>query len=107
MKAIVDRTRVLAEGLATIRTQFQLPGDFPTDAPVRATVAVAGERLGQVKAPTLVIHGTEDRFFPIGNGRALANEIPGARLLPIQGMGHELPRAAWDPIVAAILRHTS
>lgn len=65
------------------------------------------ERLGQVKAPTLVIHGTEDGFFPIGNGRALVNEIPGARLLPIQGMGHELPRAAWDPIVTAILRHTS
>lgn len=65
------------------------------------------ERLGQVSAPTLVIHGTEDRFFPIGNGRALADGIPGARLLPIQRMGHELPRAVWDEVVPAIVRHTS
>lgn len=64
-------------------------------------------RLGQVSAPTLVIHGTEDRFFPIGNGQALADEIPGARLLAIERMGHELPEPAWDQIVPAILRHTS
>lgn len=64
-------------------------------------------RLNQVRASTLVIHGTEDRFFPLGNGQALADEIPGARLRPIERMGHELPRTAWDEVVPAILRHTS
>lgn len=65
------------------------------------------ERLGQVGAPTLVIHGLEDPFFPYGNGQALAKEIPGARLLPLEGMGHELPPAVWDVVVPAIVRHTA
>ena len=65
------------------------------------------ERLGTITAPTLVIHGTEDPFFPYGNGVALANEIPGAHLLTIERMGHELPRAVWDTVIPAIVRHTS
>jgi pimeloyl-ACP methyl ester carboxylesterase len=36
------------------------------------------ERLGEITAPTLVLHGEDDRFFPIGNGEALAAEIPNA-----------------------------
>ena len=39
------------------------------------------ERLGEITAPTLVLHGEDDPFFPIGNGEALAAEIPGARLV--------------------------
>ncbi len=65
------------------------------------------ERLGAVSAPTLVIHGTEDPFFPYGNGVALSEEIPGARLLALEQTGHELPRAVWDVVVPAILEHTS
>ncbi|WP_242901251.1 alpha/beta fold hydrolase [Actinomadura terrae] len=65
------------------------------------------ERLGGIAVPTLVIHGEDDPFFPVGNGRALAAEIPGARLVTVPGMGQELPRRAWDVIVPAILRHTS
>jgi pimeloyl-ACP methyl ester carboxylesterase len=65
-------------------------------------------RLGEVRAPTLVIHGTEDPFFPAGHGEALAREIPGARLLLIDGMGHQAPPPpAWDVIVTAIARHTA
>jgi len=64
------------------------------------------ERLGEIRTPTLVIHGTEDPFFPYGNGIALAREIAGAQLLTVEGMGHELPRAAWDTLISAILRHT-
>jgi pimeloyl-ACP methyl ester carboxylesterase len=57
--------------------------------------------------PTLVLHGTEDPFFPIGRGRALASEIPGARLVTLEQTGHELPRETWDVVVPAILEHTS
>jgi pimeloyl-ACP methyl ester carboxylesterase len=64
------------------------------------------ERLGEVGAPTLVIHGVEDPFFPHGNALALAKEIPGARQLTLERMGYELPRAVWDVVVPAILRHT-
>jgi pimeloyl-ACP methyl ester carboxylesterase len=65
------------------------------------------ERLGELGAPTLVMHGTEDPVLPYGNALALAREIPGARLLPLEKTGHELPRASWVVVVPAILEHTS
>jgi pimeloyl-ACP methyl ester carboxylesterase len=64
------------------------------------------ERLGEVRAPTLVIHGTDDPVFPPGHGAALAAEIPGAELLLLEGAGHELPRWTWDVAVPAIMAHT-
>ena len=64
-------------------------------------------RLGEITAPTLVLHGTEDPLFPYGHGEALAAEIPGARLVPLEGVGHEMPpRAVWDQVIGAILEHT-
>ncbi|PZG38129.1 alpha/beta hydrolase [Spongiactinospora gelatinilytica] len=65
------------------------------------------ERLAEIKAPTLVLHGTHDRFFPYGNGAALAREIPGARLVPLEGVGHELPRHAWDTLLSELIAHTT
>jgi pimeloyl-ACP methyl ester carboxylesterase len=64
-------------------------------------------RLCELTTPTLVLHGTEDPLFPYGHGEALAAEIPGAKLLPLEGVGHEMPpRPVWDQFVAAILDHT-
>jgi pimeloyl-ACP methyl ester carboxylesterase len=63
------------------------------------------EPLSSISSPTLVIHGTADPMFPIGHGEALAEAIPGARLLPLEGAGHGAYRPDWDAIVAAILEH--
>jgi pimeloyl-ACP methyl ester carboxylesterase len=65
------------------------------------------ERLPRLRAPTLVIHGTEDPLFGVEHGAALAREIPDARLLTLEGVGHELPPRVWDVVVPAILEHTS
>jgi pimeloyl-ACP methyl ester carboxylesterase len=65
------------------------------------------ERLGEITAPTLVIHGDEDLFFPHGNGVVLAAEIPGAALLTLPGIGQGVPRVTWPTVVDALLRHTS
>ncbi|MVA75887.1 alpha/beta fold hydrolase [Auraticoccus sp. F435] len=65
------------------------------------------ERLGGITAPTLVVHGDEDPFFPHGNAVALASEIPGATLLTLPGTGQGLPRVTWPTVVDALLRHTS
>ena len=66
------------------------------------------ERLGTIAAPTLVLHGSVDPMFPIGNGEALAREIPGARLVSLEGMGHEYPpRPLWDTVIAALVAHTA
>jgi pimeloyl-ACP methyl ester carboxylesterase len=65
------------------------------------------ERLGDITAPTLVVHGDEDPFFPHGNGVVLAAEIPGATLLTLPGIGQGLPRVTWPTVVEALLRRTS
>jgi pimeloyl-ACP methyl ester carboxylesterase len=63
--------------------------------------------LSEVSAPTLVIHGTEDPMFPPGHGRALVRAIPGAELLLLDGVGHQVPpRSTWDLVVPAILANT-
>ena len=62
--------------------------------------------LSSITAPTLVIHGTADPMFPLEHGEALAREIPGARLLTLEGAGHGVYRADWEPVVDAIIEHT-
>jgi pimeloyl-ACP methyl ester carboxylesterase len=65
------------------------------------------EPIASIAAPTLVIHGTADPMFPMEHGRALAEEIASARLLPLEGAGHGVERADWETIVGAVLEHTS
>ncbi len=48
----------------------------------------SSERLAQLQAPTLVIHGTEDDMLPVQNARAIASRIPDARLEILAGAGH-------------------
>jgi pimeloyl-ACP methyl ester carboxylesterase len=65
------------------------------------------EPLSSIAARTLVIHGTADPMFPLQHGEALAEEIAGATLLPLEGAGHGIDRADWDALARAILEHTS
>ncbi|MVU75991.1 alpha/beta fold hydrolase [Nocardia sp. ET3-3] len=60
-------------------------------------------RLGELGVPALVVHGRADPFFPVGNGEALAAEIPSARLLVLDDMGTALRDSASDRIAAAML----
>jgi pimeloyl-ACP methyl ester carboxylesterase len=60
-------------------------------------------RLADLAIPTLVVHGRDDPVLPFEHGQALAQEIPGARLLALDSTGHELPRETWDVVVPAIL----
>jgi pimeloyl-ACP methyl ester carboxylesterase len=63
------------------------------------------ERLRRIKAPTLVIHGTVDKMVRPSGGRATAKAIPGARLMMVEGMGHDLPRGAWPQLLDAVSEH--
>jgi pimeloyl-ACP methyl ester carboxylesterase len=67
---------------------------------------VSRQPLSSIGVPTLVIHGTEDPMFPLAHGEALAREIPGARLLTLEGAGHGVERADWETIAGAILAHS-
>lgn len=61
--------------------------------------------LSSIKAPTLVIHGSGDPLIPVEAGKDTAHVIPGANLLIIDGMGHDLPTGVWLEIVTAISSH--
>jgi pimeloyl-ACP methyl ester carboxylesterase len=70
-----------------------------------AAVLAATDRrklLGRIEVPTLVIHGKADPLVRPSGGKATARAIPGARLLLIDGMGHDLPRGAWPQIIDGI-----
>jgi 3-oxoadipate enol-lactonase len=64
----------------------------------------ACDRLGRIRTPTLVLHGTDDRLIPPENAMVLAERIPGARLVLLEGAGHvyhwEQPEAAIGPILS-------
>ena len=71
-----------------------------------AAIIAAGDRTAELRgitAPTVVIHGTKDKMVRPSGGRATAAAIPGAQLVTIDGMGHDLPRGAWDRMVDAIV----
>jgi len=75
-----------------------------------AAILAAGDRTRELRcitAPTLVIHGTRDRLVAPSGGRATARAIRGARLMMVQGMGHDMPRAVWPRLIDAIAEHAT
>ena len=64
-----------------------------------------GTGLRRLTVPTLVIHGTRDPMVNVSGGRATAQAIPGAELMLVDGMGHDLPDEVWPRLVAAIADH--
>lgn len=60
-------------------------------------------RLSEIAVPTLVVHGRHDRFFPVGNGEALAREIPGARLLVLEQGASAIPESAAEEVTGAMI----
>jgi pimeloyl-ACP methyl ester carboxylesterase len=63
--------------------------------------------LSTIAAPTLIIHGTADPMFPVEHGHALATEIPGSRLMLLEGAGHGVEREDWSKIARAITDHSA
>jgi len=73
-------------------------------------VIASGDRrplLSSIKVPTLVIHGADDPLIPVEGGKDTARVIPGASLLIINGMGHDMPKKVWSEIADAISHHTA
>jgi pimeloyl-ACP methyl ester carboxylesterase len=73
-----------------------------------AAILAAGDRtggLGQIRVPTLVVHGEEDQVIGVSGGEATAAAIPGARLLRVPGLGHELPPGFWPALADALVEN--
>jgi pimeloyl-ACP methyl ester carboxylesterase len=62
--------------------------------------------LRKTSIPTLVVHGTDDPILPYPHGKALAEAIPGAKLLTVDGMGHDLPVQVWPQIIGEMIAVT-
>lgn len=66
----------------------------------------AWDVLPDIRVPTLVVHGTDDRFNPAANALLLAERIPGARLHLVEGARHayfDEFRAVASPVVRTFL----
>jgi pimeloyl-ACP methyl ester carboxylesterase len=63
-----------------------------------------GPRMRGLRVPTLVVHGMADKMVHVSGGRATAAAIPGAELLLIDGMGHDLPPALYESVIDSITR---
>ena len=62
------------------------------------------QRLHSLRVPTLVLHGMADKMVHVSGGRSTAAAVPGAELVLIDGMGHDLPPDLYDTYVEAIRR---
>lgn len=96
----LERTRRLAERM--------FERGYHPDGTARhvAAIAVARDRtdeLRRLEMPVVVIHGTEDPLITVSGGEATAAAIPGAELVLIEGMGHDLPPQHLERIVDAIV----
>jgi pimeloyl-ACP methyl ester carboxylesterase len=70
-----------------------------------AAIIASPERtdaLGKVTVPTVVIHGAADPLITLSGGEATAAAVPGAELVVLDGMGHDLPRPLWPRIISVI-----
>ncbi len=92
---LVARDVERARDIAALQNHDAIPDDERQRKP-----------LSSIAAPTLVIHGTADPMFPIEHGEALAEAIPDATLLRLEGAGHGVDRTDWETVAPAILEHT-
>jgi pimeloyl-ACP methyl ester carboxylesterase len=99
-----DRTRGIA-GAAFDRCHYPV-------GMLRQLVAISAsgdrtEQLQRLDVPTVVIHGSDDPLVPTRAGHATAKAIPGARMVEIADMAHDLPPAVYDQVVDAIAENTA
>jgi pimeloyl-ACP methyl ester carboxylesterase len=95
-RGLVGREVERARDIAASQNHTMIPEDDVRSEPISA-----------ISVATLVIHGTADPMFPLEHAQALADEIPGARLLTLDGAGHGVEQADWETIAQAILEHTA
>lgn len=100
-----DPTEAAARAGAAFDRAFYPEGMARQMAAVRAS----GDRadgLTKLDVPTLVIHGRDDQLIMPSGGERTAELIPGANLLFLHDMGHDLPRPLWPLVIDAVIRHT-
>jgi pimeloyl-ACP methyl ester carboxylesterase len=100
-----DEDRIRARSAAAFDRAFDPAG---TARQLLAIVSSGSraEGLAALAVPTLVIHGDVDTLVTPSGGHRTAELVPGAELLVIEGMGHDLPPVVWPQVVEAVTTHT-
>ena len=85
-------------------------GCFLPAGQARQSMAIASAdsrttALRELRIPTLVLHGSEDKLIDPSGGRRTAEAVPGARFELIDGLGHDYPPAYWDQFVRLVTDH--
>lgn len=106
----VTGSKVYARDEDWIRTASARAWDRNSDATgvtrQFAAITLSPDRapgLAGLRVPALVVHGEDDPLISVAGGRATAATIPGAELLVVPGMAHDLPRPVWPEVVDAVL----
>lgn len=100
----IDEQRVRARAAATYDRGLN-PAGYYRHVGAVASATDRTRDLRAITAPTLVVHGTKDPLVHVSGGKATARAIPGADLMLVPGMGHDLPRSEHGPIADAIARN--
>ena len=92
------------------RLMLGMQRGFYPEGTQRQTLAVIADldradQLAGIQAPTLVVHGKSDPLVPYACGEDTARRIPGAKIVGIDGMGHDLPPGVVDLLLQALLPH--
>lgn len=92
------------------RLMLGMQRGFYPEGTQRQTLAVIADldranQLAGIRAPTLVVHGKADPLVPYACGEDTARRIPGAKMVGIDGMGHDLPSGVVDLLLQALLPH--
>ncbi len=109
-KAIGSPGFAMDEALLRQRVAAATARSFHPRGIVRQMVAVVSDAarakaLASISTPTLVVHGKADPLVPFACGEDTARRIPGARLVGIEGMGHDLPPGVVERLLALLLPH--
>jgi 3-oxoadipate enol-lactonase len=92
---------------AVLAARLERPASYATiEAHAEACYAFyrAGCEVERIDAPALVVHGTEDLIVPVENGRRLAERLPNAEYVELEGRGHNLPLEDPEGFAAIVLR---
>ena len=99
-----QRSRTSRSGRAGVRPKFR-PGRRTRQFAAAFASPDRTAGLAELHMPSLVIHGADDPLIQVSGGHATAAAIPGAELLVIDGMGHDLPRQLWPQVIERISTH--
>lgn len=100
----VPEAEVRARSAIAFRRSYHPQGVSRQMMAIMADTRRASE-LKNLKVPTLVVHGTEDVLVPFPCGQDTAKRIPGAKFVPIEGMGHDLPPGVVQRLLISLIPH--